>query len=276
MANSPSITPVSSAGRGTSARFYACVAILLLVAVGMQSAKGILGTYFRKAALPLRRSFDLLDRRKLEPEYATHWKQPALLTPEAVENLGTKEYLHWRLTDCSREPGDPTAVVGLLITYHTGGPGLVPHYPEECLAASGMTLKQSAEVEIAVPGPHDAEQKVPLRVLAFELPRRGAIYARGASDGRRLVVAYFFLVNGRYATTRTEVRRGVSNPWERFAYYSKIEVSFSDDSLQRFPDQEQAVAATDRLLDKLMPILWEDHYQDWEAIKSGAPPVILD
>jgi hypothetical protein len=273
----PTIAPVARTGRGTSTRFYVCVTVLLLVAVGMQAASGMLGTYFRKAPLPLKRSLDLLDQSKLRPEYVPHRKQPELLTHDALENLGTEEYLHWNLTDQRREHGDPTAVAGLLITYHTGGPGLVPHYPEECLAASGMKLKERENVEIRAPGPDGVEQAIPVKVLEFELPQRGASYDRnGSSERRRLVVAYFFLANGRYATTRTEVRRAVSNLRDRYAYYSKIEISFSDDSFQRFADREQTVAATARLLQKLMPILWEDHYQDWTAIKSGVPPVVAD
>ena len=277
MANSPTITPVSNVGRRTSARFYACVAILLLVAVGMQAASGILGTYFRKAPLPLKRSLDLLDQSKLRPEYAPHRIQPAPLSHEAVVNLGTEEYLNWNLTDQRCERGDPTEMARLLITYHTGGPGLVPHRPKECHAAGGEELVNETLIEVSVRDCDDVEHTFPVSVLEFELPRRRAAgVPGGSSEPQRLVVAYFFYVNGRYVTTRTSVRRAVSNLWDRFAYYSKIEISFSDDSFRRFPDREQAVAATERLLQRLMPILWEDHYQDWEAIESGAPPVILD
>jgi hypothetical protein len=253
------------------------VVVLLLVAGGMQAARAFLDINFRKMALPLVRSLDLLDQGRLLPEYVPHRIQPPLLTHEAVVNLGTEEYLNWNLTDLRRERDDPTALAALLITYHTGGPGLVPHYPEECLAASGMVRKGREVVEIEILGPGGVEQTIPVKILTFELPRRGGLgTVGGSSEGRRLVVAYFFLVNGRYATTRTEVRRAVSNLWDRYAYYSKIEISFSDDSRRRLADQEQAVAATKRLLGKLMPILWEDHYQDWEAIKSGTPPVISD
>jgi hypothetical protein len=277
MPNTTTIPAVSSPPRKTSTRFYVCVAILFLAAGSMQLAAGVMKTYFRKAALPLKRPLDALNQAKLLPEYAPHRIQPKLLGPEELLNLGTEEYLQWNLRELARDPSDPTAVARLFITYHTGGPGLVPHNPKECLAAGGMTLKNETLIQMSVPGPDGVEQTFPVSVLEFELPQRRAASGQSGSSGQpRLVVAYFFYVNGRYVTTRTSVRRAVSNLWDRYSYYSKIEVSFNDDSFQRLPDRADAISATRRLLRKLMPILWEDHYQDWEAIKSGAPPVILD
>jgi hypothetical protein len=274
MVDSSKIASVSRDGRGSSARFYTCVTILLLAAVGMQVASGFLGTYFRKAPLPLKRSLDLLDQDRLWPEYVLHRSQPKLLSQEEVDNLGTAEYLQWKLVDRQRAHDDPTSVARLFITYHTGGPSLVPHYPEQCLAASGMELAESTTVTLTLPGPHRTEDNAHVKVLTFEFPHRGeAILGSDSSERPRLIVAYFFVVNGRYATTGSEVRRAVTTLRDRYAYYSKIEVSFSDDSVQQFPNREQVVNATRRLLDKLMPILWEDHLQDWKAIQDGVPPV---
>jgi hypothetical protein len=89
------------------------------------------------------------------------------------------------------------------------------------------------------------------------------------SGGQRLVVAYFFYTNGRYVTSRTGVRRAVANLWDRHAYYSKIELSFSGDKLRELANQEETIDATRRLLRKIMPILWVDHYRDWSALKEG-------
>lgn len=277
MAKSLTTASTPSPPSKTSLRFFVCVGILLAVAGGMQATSGVLGTYFRKAALPLKRPLDALAQAKLLPEYAPHRDQPKLLTREAIENLGTQDYLQWNLTDRRREPDDPTAVARLFVTYHTGGPGLVPHNPKECYAAAGQELMNDTLIEVSVPGPDGVEHTFPVSVLEFGFPSQRTMQMQGGSSGNpRLVVAYFFYVNGRYVTTRTSVRRAVSNLWDRYSYYSKIEISFSDDSFQRLPDRDEAVAATRRLLRKLMPILWEDHYQDWEAIKNGAPPVILD
>ena len=75
-------------------------------------------------------------------------------------------------------------------------------------------------------------------------------------------------------TTRTGVRAAVSNLWDRYAYYCKIEISFVNDAMLKRADRAQSVAATEQLLRKLMPVLWDDHFQDWEALKTGAPPVL--
>jgi len=277
MANSLTTTRTASPSRNTSVRFFVCVGILLAVAGSMQATSGVLGTYFRKAALPLKRPLDALDQSKLRPEYVPHRDQPKLLTHEAIENLGTEEYLQWNLTDRRRGPNDPTAVARLFVTYHTGGPGLVPHRPKECHAAAGQELMNETLIEVSVPDSDGVEHTFPVSVLEFGFPSQGITQMQGgSSDNPHLIVAYFFYVNGRYVTTRTSVRRAVSNLWDRYSYYSKIEISFNDDSFQRLPGRDEAVAATRRLLRKLMPILWEDHYQDWEAIKNGAPPVILE
>jgi len=268
---------LATARRRTSPRFYVCVAILLAAAVSMQSVAGLLGGYFRKAAVPLKRPLDALDQGKLLPEYSPHRRQPEPLSPETVENLGTEEYLLWNLRDWQRTPADPTAVAGLFVTYYTGQPDMVPHNPKECLHAAGLTLRKEGRIEVSVPGPHGASVNIPVSVLEFDLPQRGGtLLGGGLADAPRLVVAYFFYANGRYVTSRTGVRTAVANLWDRHAYYSKIELSFTDDGFGKLPDRAAVEGASRRLLRKLMPILWEDHYQDWEALKSGTPPVVLE
>jgi hypothetical protein len=263
--------------RTTSPRFYVCVAILLVAAVSMQGVAGLLGGYFRKAPVPLKRPLDALDQAKLLPEYRTHRRQPEPLSPETVENLGTEQYLQWNLVDCDRDPADPTAVVQLFITYHTGQPDLVPHNPKECYAAGGAAYRDETGITVEVARSDGETVKIPVSVLEFDAPRRrGLLTPAGSTDEPRLIVAYFFYTNGEYVTSRTGVRAKVANPWARYAYYSKIELSFSDDRGVTLPSRDQAIAATRRLLRKLMPILWEDHYQDWEALQNGAPPLIFE
>jgi hypothetical protein len=269
--------PVAATRRKTPFRFYVCVGILVLAAVSMQSVASYLGGYFRKAAVPLKHPLDALDQHKLLPEYRPHRTQPEPLTHDMLENLGTEEYLQWDLVDEQRERSDPRMLARLFITYYTGQPDMVPHRPKECIAAGGATLRDETLITVSVPGSGGRPVDIPVSVLEFDLPRRkwGLIHRRGRGHSR-LVVAYFFHTNGRYVTSRTGVRRAVSNLWDRYAYYSKIEVSFTDDSYRKLADREETIEATGRLLRKLMPVLWEDHYQDWEALKSGAVPVILD
>ena len=85
---------------------------------------------------------------------------------------------------------------------------------------------------------------------------------------------YFFYANGRYVTTRSAVRLAIHDPADRYAFYMKLELSFTDASGRRMATEDQTVAAARRLLEKLMPILWRDHLPDWEALKqaAGGPP----
>ena len=277
MATQPQSATTAVIPSRTTARFYVCVAILLLTAGGKELAAGYLESYFRKLALPLKRPLDALDQSKLLPQYRPHRIQPGLLSHEMIENLGTEEYLQWNLRDLTRDRDDPTSVVQLFITYYTGGSGLVPHRPQECHAASGATMIGEKLITVPVTDSAGVVRKINVSLLEFELPRQQALLLQSENRAAASqMVAYFFYVNGKYETTRTDVRRAVSKLTDRYAYYSKIEVSFINDTFNRLPNREEAEAATRRLLKKLMPILWDDHYQDWEAIQNGSPPVSAD
>lgn len=255
----------------TSPRFYACVAVLLATAGGMQVAAGVLEGYFRKLPLPLKKPLHLLDVNRLGPEYILYRMQPSPLSPEMIETLGTEEYLQWNLTDTQSDPGSPTSLARLFITYHTGGMTMVPHRPQECMSAAGMIFREGGIAQFTVPDASGQSWTIPVDVLEFEVPPRDLqIIPTGAGPGR-MYVAYFFFTNGKYVTSRTEVRNAISTFKDKYAYYSKIEVSFSDEQM-RSADRKQTEEATLRLLRKIMPILWADHYQDWEAIRNGAAP----
>jgi hypothetical protein len=260
----------------TSPRFYCCVGILLLAAVGMNGLAHHLAVTFRKSPVPLRQPLDALDQAKLLPEYRPHRIQPEPLSAELLENLGTEEYLQWYVADEQRDRDDPTAIARLFVTYFTGQPDLVPHNPKECYAAGGATLLKETGITVTVPRPVGGDVQIPVSVLEFEPPRRYGSLGTGGPDVPHLFVAYFFYANGQYVTSRTGVRYAISNLWDRYAYYSKVELTFSDDTLRKQANREETVDATRRFLRKVMPILWEDHYQDWEALTAGAPPEIRD
>ena len=255
----------------TSPRFFVCLALLLSAALGMQIAAGVLEGYFRKLPLPLKRPLHRLDVLRLAPEYVMYQVQPNPISPEMIENLGTEEYLQWNLTDTRVDPQDTTALARLFITYDTGGLTMVPHRPQECMSAGGMILKNEQVAEVTVADSHGRSYAIPIDVLEFEVPPRELQLIPTGGNDARMFVAYFFYTNGQYVTSRTQVRNAITNFTDKYAYFSKIELSFSDEQL-RSADREQTLAATQRLLGKIMPILWDDHYQDWEAIRSGATP----
>lgn len=255
-------------GFRASGRFYVTLGILLAAALSMQSVAAALGTYFAKLPLPLKKPLYQLDPAKLGPEYGLHREQPEKMQDDLIENLGTKELLNWNLVDNSKSPSDATYSPRVFITYHTGKPDMVPHNPRECMVAGGFSLVSDSTFKVPVKRPDGSTVEIPIALLIFEAP------SRGISGGvTRLPVLFFFEANGKFVTQRNEVRVATQNLFDRYSYYTKLEIHFSDEQFRRLPTPEEAQAAIGPLLNKLMPILWTDHLQDWQAVKSGVAPV---
>jgi hypothetical protein len=261
------VTPVLPGGRrrsrAASARYYICLVILLLSAAGMQTAARYLKYYFRKEPVPLKRRFTELDWRKLAPRYRPHVVQPKALPPEQEEALGTENYLELRLIDTEKSARDPAALANVFLTYYTGQPDMVPHVPDECYLAGGYErVGLPTTPSLRVPGVNAPDDELPVRVVQFQ--------SRGGRD-EPVTVIYFFSVNGDYRNGREGVRFRLADPRERYAYYCKIELSFTDNQnpLQpRQADLQQSLAAAQDLLAKLLPVLIEDHF-DWDRARSG-------
>ena len=68
------------------------------------------------------------------------------------------------------------------------------------------------------------------------------------------------------------MRVRLGNPFERYAYYAKIEVKFTRDvgyhRRARDLGKEESLAAIGPLLRKLMPVVLEDHF-NWEGVTAG-------
>ncbi len=172
-----------------------------------------------------------------------------------VESLGTSEYIQALLVDTTVPPEATTRVAKLFITYYTGQPDMVPHVPDECYLAGGFDPLWSGNVDVNVPGvgaPHD---QVPVRVVEFRAPSA----KRSLAGLDTTTVMYFFHVNAKWTTTRNGVRTLLTNPFERFAYYAKIEVFFSSGNLTRNASREDSLKALAPLLERLMPVLYEQH-----------------
>lgn len=256
-------------------RFYICLGLLIVAACTLPFSATFLGAYFRKLPLPTKKplyamdSLALLDRYTLAPPEL----QPRPLGHDEVENLGTENYLMWQILDREQRTGDPTSRAHIFLSYYTGKPDMVPHNPEECNAAAGWALANKQTIKIDVPGPTGNLVGVPVAVLEFDPPETAKAMLSTRGPMRRTVM-FFFYTNGGFVTTRSEVRWQVSNLADRYAYYSKVEVSFMDAG-GRPATREQSVQALAPLLRTLMPVLWRDHYQDWDAVSRGEPPIVI-
>lgn len=262
-------TAAARAPRGASARYSVCVALLAATAIAFPIVLKQLNLYTRKEAVPLKKPLHAADWRVLAPRYVLHEYQSPPPSEEILDTLGTREFLQWRLVDAQKPAGDSTRVIDFVATYYTGKPDLVPHVPEECMSAGGYDLVGTPDTaEIRVTGIGAPDDLVRARVSLFQAPQ--ARDAFGAAVAREpTTILYFFHANGTYCTTRNEVRRKLSSPFEKYAYFMKIEIKFSDQTLMRSASPEQAVAALPDFLRAVMPVLLGEHLR-WDELQATA------
>jgi hypothetical protein len=241
-----------------SARYWVCLGVLLAAAVGLKAAAWGLGVFLRKEAVPLKQPLQFFDPRKLGPPYELNQVMTGKLEPmteDMVESLGTRDYIQVYLTDTSKAEGDPTRVALTFITYYTGKPDLVPHDPDACWQAAGYDKVSARTEAVHVAGIGAPGDALPVRVVQFKAGQREQLSGVGSDTA---TVLYFFHANGHYALTRDHVRESMSNPFQRFAYYAKVEITFSSGGGAR-AGAEASVAALGPLLERLMPILLHEH-----------------
>ena len=235
---------------GRDPRFVVCV---IALGVGLGSVEWLRGYGFRfsKQRVDLKAPLDSMDAKRISPYRLVG---SDTIPKEEVEALGTEEYVRWRLEDTSvRNRNNPLHWPTLFVTYYSGQPDQVPHVPEECYLGGGFQQLSSQDAKVKVPGLEPGSGEVPVRVLKFR---------KDSSIGGALVptVIYLFSVNGEFAGSRTAVRLALSNPFEQYGYFSKVEVSFS-----QLPgtDNDVVLRAAERLLGKVLPVLVRDHWPDW-------------
>ncbi len=177
------------------------------------------------------------------------------LSSAIVEKLGTDEYIDWQFEDTSIKDADsPVRHVRLTVTYYTGGRDQVPHTPDVCMVGAGYKAQEAENLDLDLP---NLGAKVPVRVLTFE---------PSMLRQRKPTVAYTFHCNGDFVCTRMDVRVRMNSLTDQHAYFAKIEVVFGGDVMA---PREEAVAATQKFLDHLLPVLVRDHLPDWEAVKRS-------
>ncbi len=207
-----------------------------------------------KKELPLRTPLAALDSEGLHP-YRVVERQ--ILEPTMVEALGTEHYISWLLEDTSRGERDPMRVAHLFITYYSGGREKVPHTPDVCYLGSGYRPARPHEnIERRIASLAGRFDEIPLRVLTFQ---KTAVH-----DHRQVSVVYTFFVNGTFAVDSRWVRVLLNNLRNRYAFFSKVEVSFP------FATREDTIEGATQLLNLLLPVLIERHWPDFEEAERKA------
>lgn len=239
--------------------FLICVTVLFISAAGKQVLIDVLGGYLKKEPLPLKKSLDLMDEDSLSPyRVIAKLKIPY---EEVIESLGTEDYIQWILEDTQAPVSSRARKCLLFITYYKL-PDMVPHVPEECYVGGGNQLmgSHSFSLEIDKKG---FSRKIPVKYLLF-----------GSENGNILnvevefPVMYFINVDGVYTNSRDEARFVLNkNFFRKYSYFSKVEWKFFNNTelnTQIYPDREEALAKSKRLLAVLLPILEKNLWPDWE------------
>ena len=234
--------------------FVICVVVLAVCAGGLHIGARQLQVHFRKEAAPLRKPLNELDMSKLA-EYEL--VESFLISEEIEEELGTKDYIQWFLRDTSVEANDPRSMAMIFITYYTGNPDRVPHVPDWCYVGSGGQMQRAENVVITVPDNGTDSDELRVRVLEIKIPRQMGWDTK--------TVVYFFSVNGDYRCTRREVQIRQGRLWDKYAFFSKVELNLANPgSLGR----EEIIEALTKLARQLVPVLVKEHWPDLDSLEG--------
>jgi len=232
--------------------FLICTAVLALAGGGMSVVTAKLGLYLKKEPLPLKKPLDALDEEKLAP-YRVVARQ-IIENDDILRSLGTEDYIQWVLEDARESVPSTVCQVMLFITYYKL-PDRVPHVPEECYTGGGYQRLATSAVGFRIGAP-GGPRDVPGRYLLF-----GKVAGAVSLSAERFPVVYLFRVNGEYAGSRDDARIALNkNIFGKHSYFCKIELVFNQ-SLA-VPTKEDAVAASEKLLAVLLPLLEQNHWPD--------------
>ncbi len=181
----------------TQPAFLICAAVLAIAGSGMSIAIKSFGIYLKKEPLPLKKSLDLLDEKRLAP-YKVVSKQK-IENEEIIKALGTEDCIQWILEDPDEPVNSAVRKCLLFITYYDL-PDVVLHVPEECYMGVGYQRLTSDSVTFEM-NKDGSEQNIPGRHLVFA----GTSSNYWASD-TKFSAFYLFSVNGVYTGSRESAR----------------------------------------------------------------------
>jgi hypothetical protein len=242
--------------------FIVCLAVLLSAAIAKEAVIRVLGVQMVKEPIALQHPLEEMNDAALAPFELK--KNARIQNRDVLESLGTEEYLQWVLEDTEAKPDSPTRFCSLFITYYTGNPDMVPHVPDECYVGGGNERQAGGLVTINVPR-SDGDQKLDFQYVAFKN------FDQKTMREDNFSVQYFFHANGKYSGSRTDTRLILGSNWlSKYSYFCKVEWKFYGVGSFGliYPDKEQTLEASSRLMQKLLPELESNHWPDWEKINN--------
>ena len=214
----------------------------------------------KKEPLPLKKSLELLDEKTLAPYEVV--RKTEIPNQEVLESLGTRDYIQWTLEDTDAAADSTVRKCQLFITYYDL-PDRVPHVPEECYTGGGHQKLTSDSVIFEIDN-NGVVEKIPATYLVF-----ASTNSNYWGMDTKFPVLYLFNVNESYANSREEARFALNkNIFSKYSYFSKVEWKFFNIRFKKpiYPGKEEAIAASQKLLSIILPILEKEH---WPIVKKG-------
>lgn len=191
-------------------RFFLGAASLAILAGFKQPLAQSAATALQKRPVPIRRSLALFDRAALDGF--------SFSVDEGIRtrnDVGTKEFIEWRLKPESREIRQAREAI-LQMYYYTerGTTPVVPHTPELCARQQGDQVIDMGELSIPAPTGMEGSEIPTKFVRMIQTTQKGQI---------DLLTVYTFCVNGEFVSDREWARFKMAMPWRRALYFVKVQ-----------------------------------------------------
>lgn len=267
------------------------VAWLVLVgsATAFYAGVNYLSLHLQKESVPLRSPLATL------PSGIGGWDRCSddiILSEAMVEELGTNKYID-RAYAIDGEPVN--GVLRVHLAYYTGIIDAVPHIPERCWAASGLsqTLPSSHyELELDTSNWNmdsgvintDTGQEYP--TVELEDPITGQVetvhmpigsikmrlteFQDPAKPDLRMLGGYFFIANGRSASDAMSVRRAAFNMTDKYSYYCKVQISGTIEYDTNGRYRQSYLEQCEDLISELLPHIMRK-LPDWPRLEAPEP-----
>ncbi|MFC1737936.1 hypothetical protein ACFL1G_02670 [Planctomycetota bacterium] len=243
-------------GTYTQPAFLICVIVLVAACSFMSVAIEGFAGFVKKTPLPLKKPLDLLSENALG--YYKVISKKKIQDKYILKELGTEDYIEWKLEDTSVSPDSTVRICSLLITYYRL-PDSVPHVPDECYIGVGYQRLAGKNLDFTV-NMNGKKRKLPGRAVIFsgEGPNHWS--------SQKFQVLYLFRVNGEYCSSRESARMALDkNLFGKHSFFSKVEWRFFKRIFgsESFPSTEESIEASAKLLEVILPILEKEHWPDW-------------
>ena len=261
--------------------FIGCVVVLGISKVCFTVGADWLNVYLKTEPVPLRRSLSLI------PSAVGPWRSVRDVRFDAamVEQLGTPMYLTRTYVDST---GDHAQAMQLHIAYYTDQIDAIPHVPDTCLTAAGLSQRTSDPSNISVSGlleswaddpefqldgspypiatVHDSvlDSDVDVRMPSGEPLVRYMEFLDPGHPDRRLHAGYFFIANGRWKPSPAGVKMAAFIGGDRYSYYCKVQIIAEGDSGY---DQAAFFADLEPFLSNVLPEVMRS-IADWTEVTA--------